>query len=124
MLVVLPLVGVPDISIRRENSVDRLASAIGIDDIDFESAEFNSLFRVRSSSKRFAYDLIHPRMMEFILKTCPPGLDIQRGFLCLSNGRSTWSPQVFGELLPWLAELFEHWPRHVDLCFAVNAQNT
>ena len=63
----LPYVGVPDLLIRREGFFDKIAAAIGFDDIDFESAEFSRKFLVKSPDKRFAYDIIHQRMMEFLL---------------------------------------------------------
>jgi hypothetical protein len=36
-------------------------------DIDFESAEFTRRFRVKAQDKRWAYDVIHQRTMEFLL---------------------------------------------------------
>jgi hypothetical protein len=57
------------LDIRPENFMDKIGAAIGFDDIDFESAEFSKKFYVKSPDKKFAYDIIHPRMMEFLLKT-------------------------------------------------------
>jgi hypothetical protein len=54
--------------IRPETFMDKLAAAVGFDDIDFESAEFSKTYYVQSSDKKFAYDVIHPRMMEFLLQ--------------------------------------------------------
>ena len=59
----------PDLFIRREGIFDSVKRAFGFDDIDFESAEFSKRFFVKSSDKRFAYDVIHPKMMEFLLAT-------------------------------------------------------
>jgi hypothetical protein len=36
-------------------------------DLKFENQEFNDVFRVWSASPRFAHDVIHPRMMEWML---------------------------------------------------------
>lgn len=57
------------LDIRPENIFDKIGAAIGFDDIDFESAEFSRRFYVKSPDKKFAYDIIHPRMMEFLLET-------------------------------------------------------
>ena len=57
------------------------------DDIDFESDEFSRKFYVQSSDRKFAYDVLHPRMMEFLLQTTPPMIDVEGGALCLSGGR-------------------------------------
>ena len=35
--------------------------------VEFESIDFNKEFSVRSSNPRFAYDVIHPRQMEYLL---------------------------------------------------------
>jgi hypothetical protein len=40
---------------------------MGFDDIDFESEEFSRAFYVTSDNKKFAYDVIHQKMMEYLL---------------------------------------------------------
>ncbi|MCZ6852043.1 MAG: hypothetical protein O7F17_10430 [Planctomycetota bacterium] len=113
LIVHLPFAGVPDLLIRREGMFDKLAGAFGFDDIDFESAEFSKRFYVKSPDKRFAYDVIHPRMMEFLLVGDPPTVDIEAGRCCLSDGRHRWSPEEFGATLSWVIEFFDRWPDHV-----------
>jgi hypothetical protein len=63
--------------IRPEGFFDKITEFFGYDDIDFESAEFSRKFYVKSSDKRWAYDVIHPRMMEFLLAS--PMFNIQFG---------------------------------------------
>ena len=53
--------------IRREGFFDKVKEFLGFDDIDFESAEFSRKFYVSSPDKRWAYDVIHQRMMEYLL---------------------------------------------------------
>ncbi len=53
--------------IRREGMFDKITEFFGMDDIDFESAEFSRKFFVKSPDKKWAYDVIHQRMMEFLL---------------------------------------------------------
>lgn len=55
------------VRIRPESFFDKIAAAVGFDDIDFESAEFSRRFHVSSNDRRFAYDLLHPRAMEYLL---------------------------------------------------------
>lgn len=107
-----PYLGAPDLFIRKEGFFDRIASAIGFDDIDFESVEFSRKFIVKSGDKRFAYDVISPQMMEFMLATTPPTIDFQRGVCCLYHG-GVLKPEEFAATLQWTVEFFEHWPRHV-----------
>ena len=58
----------PEITIGKEGILSKIAQSFGYQDIDFESAEFSRKFVVRSKDKRFAYDFIHARVMELLLK--------------------------------------------------------
>jgi len=104
---------VPELLIRPEGVFDKLAGVLGFDDIDFESVEFSRRFYVKSSNKRFAYDVIDPRMMEFLLRSLPPMVDLERGACLVSNGKDCWSAAQFKSTLAWLDAFFQHWPRHV-----------
>lgn len=53
--------------IRPEGFFDKVTEFFGYDDIDFESAEFSRKFYVKSPDRRWAYDVIHQRTMEFLL---------------------------------------------------------
>lgn len=113
LILELPFVRVPDLLIRREGMFDSIKNLFGFDDIDFESAEFSRRFFVKSSDKRFAYDVIHPGMMEFLLAGDAPTIDAERGRCCMSDGKRTWSPGQCHATLDWARQFFELWPRHV-----------
>lgn len=66
LIVEMPLLGCA-LSVRPENFLDRFASFLGFDDINFELEQFNRAFRVNCESKKFAYDVFHTGMMEFML---------------------------------------------------------
>jgi len=53
--------------IRPEGFFDKVKEFFGFDDIDFESAEFSRKFYVKARDRRWAYDVIHQRTMEFLL---------------------------------------------------------
>ncbi|MFC2079635.1 hypothetical protein ACFLSZ_06615 [Candidatus Bipolaricaulota bacterium] len=53
--------------IRSENAFDKLTEFFGADDIDFESDQFSREFHVKSPDKKWAYDVLHQRTMEFLL---------------------------------------------------------
>ena len=57
----------PSLVIRPEGWFDKFAGFIGFDDVDFESAQFSSRYFVKSSDRQFAYAMIHPQMMEWLL---------------------------------------------------------
>lgn len=56
------------LSIRGEGFWDKITSAFGWDDIDFESAEFSRRFHVSAPDRRWAFDVLTPRNMEFLME--------------------------------------------------------
>lgn len=113
LIMQLPFVSAPGLVVRREGVFDRLKSAFGFDDIDFESAEFSRKFYVASPDKRFAYSVIHSGMMEFMLANAAPGIQIQSGRCCLSDAKGLWTTAEFRANIAWLRQFFELWPAHV-----------
>jgi hypothetical protein len=113
LLVQLPYPSLPDLRIRRECIFDKIATAFGFDDINFESSEFSRRFLVKSSDKRFAYDVIYPGMMEFLLADEPPTIEVAESCCCLTTGSSTWSTDAFRERLEWATKFFNLWPKHL-----------
>ena len=109
----MPYRGVPDLLIRREGIFDKVAGAIGFNDIDFESAEFSKRFYVKSKDKKFAYDVVHPLMIEFLLDNPAPGIDIEQGRCCVTDGRRRWKPEEFEPMLQWVTRFFDLWPEHL-----------
>lgn len=63
--------------IRTENFFDKFTEFVGFDDIDFESAEFSREFYVKSPDKRWAYDVLHQKSMEYLLHAPRFTLDFQ-----------------------------------------------
>lgn len=112
-LIVHPPWPSPTLLVRREGMFDRVKAAFGFDDIDFESAEFSQRYFVTSSDKRFAYDVLHPRMIEFLLKSDPLTLDLEGGALCVSDGARRWQPEDYRRQLAFVREFCSHWPRHL-----------
>lgn len=108
-----PFGSVPETVVRREGVFDRLKGMLGFDDIDFESVEFSRRFHVSSEDKRFAYDLIDPRMIEFLLATAPPAFELEGDLLCVSDGRGCWDPASFDRRLDWCGRFFDAWPDHL-----------
>lgn len=113
LIVHMPYPHVPPLIIRREGFFDRVAGFFGYGSISFESAAFNKRFYINGDDKKFAYDVIHPRMMEFLMATAPPTIDMEHGRLCVSDGRTRWSPETFRSQLDWVVQFFEQWPAHV-----------
>jgi hypothetical protein len=56
-----------DLFIRPETFFDKLKEFVGLEDINFESAEFSRKFFVKASDRRWAYDVLHARAIEWLL---------------------------------------------------------
>ncbi len=63
------------LSIRQETLIDRVASLVGLQRIEFESAEFNQEFHVASPDRRWAFDVLPQATLEFLLKS--PRFDLE-----------------------------------------------
>jgi hypothetical protein len=108
----LPFVFPASMTVRRENVMDRIAGAIGFEDIDFESSDFSRKFYVRCSERKLAYDLLDPRMIEWYLGTEPPTLEIENVDVLLTDGR-VWTADQMRWRLQWATEFIERWPTHL-----------
>ena len=74
----------PDLTIRRENFLTKVAEVFGYQDIKFESAEFSKTFCVRSPDKKFAYDVCNAKMMEYLLANRDLSVEIENQALALA----------------------------------------
>ncbi|MFC2161313.1 hypothetical protein ACFLRX_06645 [Acidobacteriota bacterium] len=54
--------------IRPEHIFDKMSDFFGYNDIDFESAEFSRKFYVKAQDRRWAYDVLHQRTIEYLLE--------------------------------------------------------
>jgi hypothetical protein len=104
---------VPGLSLRRENILDKIAGAIGFDDIDFESEEFSRRFHVKCPDKKFAYDVVHPRMMEFLMASDAPALEFSGAWCLVTDGGSRWQPAAFRSQIEFVRGFFSRWPEHL-----------
>ena len=58
----------PSLSVTLEGIDDKVQKILGGQDIELESEEFNRLFRIESPVEGFAYGVLHPRMMEWLMR--------------------------------------------------------
>lgn len=102
----------PSLVVRPEGFFDKLAGAVGFEDIDFESAEFSKRHHVSSSDRRFTYNLIDPRMIEFLLDVDPPRIELGAGTLLVvaDQANSRWQPEEFAAAARWATDFCGHWP--------------
>jgi hypothetical protein len=84
----------PELHISPEGIFSKIAQAFGYDDIDFESAEFSKAFCVRSKDRKFAYDVCHAQMMEYLLANRDLVIEIELSALALAFDSRLSAPQL------------------------------
>lgn len=87
------------LSVRPETLFDKVADAVGFDDIDFESAEFSKRYWVKAQDKKLAYDLLNPQAIEFLLKQPKVGLLCEGLSTLVSFGPRRCDPEEIEALL-------------------------
>lgn len=101
----------PELRITREGFLSKIAQAFGYDDIDLESAEFSRAFCVRSKNKKFAYDVCHVQMMEYLLANRDLSIEIEDRALALAFGQCLSAAEIeanLGRLLEIRSRLPEY----------------
>jgi hypothetical protein len=107
-----PDVPLKPLFIRPEGLFDKVTEFFGFDDIDFESAEFSRKFYVKAPDRKWAYDVIHQRAMEFLLAR--PAFTIQfepRCVLVCRNG--TCAPEEFAQAVETAEGMLDRLPEYV-----------
>lgn len=59
----------PKLTVGREGVFSSIARKIGVKDIELESDDFNREYKVKCDDRKFAYDVLHPRFMQWMLST-------------------------------------------------------
>ena len=77
----------PEVEIYPRNFIHRIGQVLGFQDIQFESVEFSKAFVVKARDRRFAYDVCHPRMMEFLLQYRDFNLEIEAHCIAICYDR-------------------------------------
>ncbi len=100
------------ILIRPEGVLDRVSAFFGFEDINFESAEFSRRFHVTSPDRKWAYDLLHPRAMEFLMAAPVCSLEFDAGRVLAWRG-STFTPADFEQAAGVIAGLLDQMPGYL-----------
>ena len=103
----------PHLLVRPENFLDKVAEFVGMDDIDFESAEFSRKFFVKAEDRKFAFDLFHARAMEYLLaQPMPYTLEFLGEVMLVTNDR-TWDPADFVAAIAHIEGLLDLTPEYL-----------
>ncbi len=98
--------------VRPEGLFDKVAAFFGAEDINFESAEFSRRFFVKSPDRKWAYDVIHPRTIEFLLAS--PVFTIQFSPTdALAFRDAQFNPETFEAAANVLAGVLDRMPEYL-----------
>lgn len=98
--------------LRPEGFFDKIGEFFGHDDIDFESAEFSKRFFVKAEDRKWAYDVLHARAIEFLLGRPAYCIQIdERGIIVWNN--SLFSASQFEAAIETVRGLLEGLPEYV-----------
>lgn len=99
--------------IRPEGWFDKVAQMVtGGGDINFESEEFSRRYHVSCDVRKFAYDLIHPRMIEFLM-SCPTMHWQLAGDVILLHKRGKFSIVEIERVIAMVEGFLERMPEYV-----------
>jgi hypothetical protein len=100
------------LTLSQETLIHRVGAFFGIEDINFESAEFSRSFRVTAPDRRWAYDIFHARAIEMLLRSPRFDLDML-GTSVIACRQSQFSAGEFESALGLLARLLDSIPEYV-----------
>ncbi|MEX0776388.1 MAG: hypothetical protein WD042_11845 [Phycisphaeraceae bacterium] len=98
--------------LRPEHFFDKIAGFFGFEDINFESAEFSRAFHVASPDRKWAYDVLHPQTMEFLLRQPRYSVQFDAHYVMAWAG-SRWKAQEFTAALGVIEGILDGLPPYV-----------
>lgn len=99
--------------IRPEGFFDKLKTVFGFEDINFESAEFSRTFYVTAPDKKWAYDVIHARMMDHLMAGPRLWLQFDRFQLIAYDGSKTFKVEEFDAAIKLLEGMLDRLPEYL-----------
>ncbi len=104
---------VQPLQIRPESALDKVGEFFGRDDIDFESAEFSRRFHVSADDRKWAFDIVHARVMELLLARAGDFTVEFGSFEVCLHRRGYCDPDRYEQALALATELLDLVPDYV-----------
>jgi hypothetical protein len=79
-------VPLPSLRVDPENLLERVVGRVTNTDIELELEDFNRAFTVSCPDRKFASDVLHPQMMEFLLQHPDVGWRFERDSMLMVSG--------------------------------------
>jgi hypothetical protein len=104
----------PYLMIRPATMLDRFPVLFASERIEFETEQFNRAFQVHGQDKKFAYDICHPKMMEFLLETRIWTLEFRGPYLWFYDPYKEFTAADVERSLALAAEFVSRIPNHLQ----------
>lgn len=106
----------PGVELTPQGLGARILTALGRQDLEFESEDFNQRWRVEARDPRFAHAVLHPRMLERLVRPDAVGLSLRLA----GSDVVCWSPGLpdmatMARRLGVMRAIVDGIPRHVWL---------
>ena len=105
-------VSLPTLTVDPENFLERFVGRLTNSDIDLELEDFNRAFTVTCADRKFASDVLHPRMMEFLLQHRDVGWRFERDSMIVVASGQRSIPEI-DVTLALMDQIAEHIPEFV-----------
>jgi hypothetical protein len=102
----------PRMTMRPEGMFDKIASLAGFDDLNFESEAFSRRYHVKCDDRKRVYDLVHPRMMEYLLSLPAVHWQLGPGLVLIVRG-GRYSPTDLEHNMQMIEGFVERVPAYV-----------
>lgn len=105
-------VSLPSLRVDPENFLERFVGRVTNSDIDLELEDFNRAFTVTCPDRKFASDVLHPQMMEFLLQHREVGWRFERDSMLMVSG-SQRTPEEIDATLALMDQIGDKIPDFV-----------
>lgn len=99
--------------IRPEGFFDKVSRFFGKDDLNFESAAFSRRYHVTAPDRRWAYDVLHGRAVEFLLEQPAYTIQFAPRRVLIMRGQSRLDAESFHAALRTVDTLLDMLPGYV-----------
>ena len=102
----------PELIMIPEGIIHKMTQSIGLEDIDFDNIEFSKKFDVKCRSKKFAYEIFHPQMMNLIVGLGDISFEIEKETMIIFSENRT-DPEEMKSRLDMLVAIREKFPEYL-----------
>jgi len=102
----------PRLEVGLEGVTGRFARRLGFKDIELESEAFNRKYKIECDNRKFAYDVLHPRFMEWLMSIDSSGFTIAGPYV-VTHRTGRLKEQEIDANFSYITAVIEHMPGFV-----------